>query len=349
MEKKMILTVRVSMCLIFVLAALLLTPAWSLAKEPIKLKLGEAYPARHPMTTRAYGGWAKMVEKGTNGRVKVTVFPGGTLAKVRESYDATIAGVCDIGMFPQSYAGDRFPLSLGMNLPMLFPNSVVASRVAWELYKKFPEIRTEYSDVKLLFFYCTSPYEIHTVKKPIHTARDLKGLQIRAAGPIAAAITQALGATPVAISMPEAYLGLQKGVLDGLISPFGPMKHFKTADVTRYHTVNANLFSNVFCVVMNLAKWNRLPSDIQRAIGEVSGPKAAELFGTVFDGTGKPDLKYMKEQGDTFITLSPEEKARWVAAIKPIRGKWINKMAAKGMPGEKVLEEMIRLSERYSQ
>lgn len=338
-------------CLIFVLAGVLFLAAWTAAAEPaqkgpIKLKLSESYTAKHPMTTRAYEVWAQKVEKSTNGRVNVTVFPGGTLAKTRETYDATIAGVCDIGMFPQSYAGDRFPLSLGMNLPMLFPNSAVASRVAWNLYEKFPEIKAEYSDVKLLFFYCTSPYEVHTVKKPIHTAEDLKGLQIRAAGPIAAAITEALGANPVNISMPEAYLGLQKGVLDGLLSPFGPMKPFKTADVTHYHTVNANLFSNIFCVVMNLNKWKSLPSDVQRAIDEASGVKAAELFGTVFDAMGDPDIKYMKQKGDTFITLSPDEKARWVSAIKPIRDKWIKKMAAKGMPAEKILDEMIRLSKR---
>lgn len=348
MKNKRVVTFRASICLIFVLAVVLFMAAWTAAKEPIKLKLVEAYPARHPMTTRAYEVWAQRVEDGTKGRVKVTVFPGGTLAKVREAYDAAIAGVCDIAMFPQSYAGDRFPLSLGMNLPMLFPNSAVASRVAWDLYEKFPEIRAEYSDVKVLFFYCTSPYEVHTVKKPINTAKDLKGLQIRAAGPIAAAIMEALGATPVAISMPEAYLGLQKGVLDGLVSPFGPMKAFKTADVTHYHTVNANLFSNVFCVVMNLGKWNSLPSDIQRAVDEVSGAKAAELFGTVFDGLGKPDIKYMKEQGDTFITIAPGEKFRWVGTIKPIRDKWINRMAAKGMPAEKILDEMFRLSEKYS-
>jgi len=314
----------------------------------IKLKLNDSYPARHPMTIRAFQVWAKRVEEKSKGRVKITIFSGCALAKTREAYNATIAGVCDIAMFPQSYAGDRFPLSLGMNLPMLFSNATVASRVAWDLYKEFPEIRAEYSDVKVLFFYCTSPYEIHTVKKPIYTAKDLKGLQIRAAGPIAASIMEILGATPVAISMPEAYLALQRGVLDGLVSPFGTMRAFKTADVTRYHTVNANLFSNIFCVVMNLKKWKNLPPDLQEAIDEVSGAKASRLFGTVFDSMKEPDIKYMKKKGDVFVKIPAEEKAKWIAAIKPIREKWVRKTSAKGLPAKEILSEMIRLSKEYS-
>ncbi len=159
---------------------------------------------------------------------------------------------------------------------------------------------------------------------------------------------EALGATPVNIPMPEAYPALEKGVIDGLLQPFGPMKAFKTADVTRYHTTNANLSNFLFSTVMNLEKWNSLPKDIQKAIEEVSGASAAKFMGTVFDGTQEGDIKYMQEQGDTFITLSPEEKARWIAAVLPIREKWVNDKIAQGLPGDKVFEEVLRLSEKYS-
>jgi len=348
MEKKKFFVLGLFVCLVLFLVAVLLTPAWAAEKKPIKLKLSIAYPARHPLTVNAYGVWAKKVEQRTNGQVKITIFPGGTLAKTKENYDATIAGVCDIGFFPQAYAAGRFPVSVGMNLPMLFPSAKVASQVAWDIYNKFQEIQAEYSDVKLLLFYCTPPYEIHTVKKPIKTMGDLKGLQIRAAGPAAAGITTALGGTPVAISMPEAYMGLQKGVLDGLVSPFGPMKGFKTADVTHYHTMNATLFSNLFCVVMNLKKWNILSPNIQRIIDEESGAAGSKLFGTAFDSITAPDIKYMKNQGDTFTTISPEEKKRWATAIKPLRDKWVNKMLGKGKPAKEILSEMIRLSDKYS-
>lgn len=349
MEKKGYPLMVTFIWLMLAVTAMVTAPAPAASEEPVKLKLSVAYPAKHPMTVNAFGAWAKELEERTQGRVDVTLFPGGTLSKVKENYDATVAGVCDISMYVPTYAAHRFPLSSGMNLPMLFPSSTVASQVAWDLYGKFPEIKAEYSDTRLLFFYFTPPYQIHTVKKSINTMDDLKGLQMRTAGPIDAKIMEALGAVPVAISMPEAYLGLQKGVLDGLLSPFGPMRGFKTADVTYYHTVNANLFSSVFCVVMNLKKWGRLSPDIQKAIEEVSGAEAAKLFGNVFDRTIDPDINYMKSKGDTFTTISPDEKKRWTSVIMGIRNEWVKDMKAKGLPSDRLLSEMVTLSENYSE
>jgi len=348
MERK-ITVLGLALCVAFLSAALTPHHAWASEAKPIKLKVSIAYPAKHPLTTKAFAVWAEQLEGRTGGKVKVTLFPGGTLSKITENYDATVAGVCDISMYVPSYSAGRFPLSNAMNLPMLFPSSLVASQAAWDLSQQFPEFEKEYSDTKLLFFYFTPPYEIHTVKKAVNTMDDLKGLQIRTAGPISAKMMESFGASPVAISMPEAYMGLQKGVLDGLVSPYGPMRGFKTADVTYYHTTNANLFSNAFCVVMNLNKWNGLPQEIQKAVQDVSGAEAAKLFGGLFDKITGPDKKYMQEKKDTFTTISPEEKKRWTEAIKGIRDQWVKDMAAKGMPSEKIMKEMIRLSEKYSQ
>lgn len=346
--RKNLCILSVITCILCLFATLCLTPVFASEKKPIKLKVSVAYPAKHPMTIKAFGVWSKSVEERTRGQVKVTLFPGGTLSKVKENYDATVAGVCDISMYVPAYAAGRFPLSNAMNLPMLFPSSTVASQAAWELYQKFPEIDKEYSDTKLLFFYFTPPYEIHTVKRAVNTMNDLKGLQIRTAGPISAKIMEAFGASPVAISMPEAYMGLQKGVLDGLVSPYGPMRGFKTANVTHFHTTNANLFSNAFCVVMNRNKWRGLPPDIQKGLEELSGAEAAKLFGGTFDKITGPDIKYMKDKGDTFTTISQMEKKRWTDAIKGIRVKWIKDMEGKGMPSKKILDEMIRLSAKYT-
>jgi TRAP-type C4-dicarboxylate transport system substrate-binding protein len=100
---------------------------------------------------------------------------------------------------------------------------------------------------------------------------------------------------------------------------------------------------------MNLKKWNSLSPQTQKIIDEVSGAAASERFGKMFDKLSVPDINYMKKQGDTFITLAPEEKKRWAAAILPLRDKWIKDRTAKGLPADKVVNEMIRLSESFSQ
>jgi TRAP-type transport system periplasmic protein len=316
---------------------------------PIELKLNESYPASHPMTTEAYEVWAKMVEDVTDGRVKVSVFPGDALAKIEDAFDATIAGVCDISMISQPFEPERFPLTIVMNTPLGLPNAEVAGKVGWDLYQKFPEIQAEHAGVKVLFFYSTSAYQLHTANKPIHTLEDIEGLLIRCGGPEDTAITEALGGTPEFLPMPDSYLALEKGVLDGHMGPFGPMLGFQLDEVLSCHLQNGNFHTNIFAVIMNLDKWNSLPSDIQEAIEGISGTAAAEMFGEVFDGTDQPAIQAMKDKGHTFTNLSAEEKARLDGLLKDILDDWVAELEAKGLPGQEVLDEALRLAEKYSE
>ena len=67
--------------------------------EEIKLRYSLIWPPVHPIAKLA-GEWAKDVEKATQGRIKITLFPGNTLTPPMQAYDNTVKGVVDIaGMF----------------------------------------------------------------------------------------------------------------------------------------------------------------------------------------------------------------------------------------------------------
>jgi len=314
----------------------------------VELKFNVSYPGGHPMTTDAFKVWAEMVEMATSDRVQITLFPSDTLINPMTAYDAVRKGACDLAMLIQSYEPNRFPLTMLMNRPLDLPNAVVSGQVAWDLYQEFPEIQEEYKDVKLLFFYSTSAYEFHSLKKAIRRKEDLKGTLIRVGGPVDKAIAEALGGTPEFMHMPDTYLALSKGVLDVHMSPFGPMKGLRTAEVTRYHTENANLHTGIFGIIMNLDKWNKLPPATQQAIESVSGRAAAELVGGVFDRTDEETIQFMKSKNDTFIRLSEKEKKEWRKLFDVIVEDWVKEQEARGHPGQKILDSALRLKERYS-
>ncbi|MBW1802649.1 MAG: hypothetical protein JRJ85_18185 [Deltaproteobacteria bacterium] len=98
---------------------------------------------------------------------------------------------------------------------------------------------------------------------------------------------------------------------------------------------------------MNKRKWERLPGDVKQAVEAASGMEAARMFGTLFDKITGPDVAFMKKKGDTFTTISPDEKERWQASIKGIRDKWVRDMEAKGLPSKKFLGEMISSAKKY--
>jgi len=318
-------------------------------ESAVELKFAISYPAGHPMTTDAFQVWARRVEQATSDKVKITIFPSDTLSSPITAYDGVQRGVCDIAMLIQSYETNRFPLTMITNLPLDLPNAVVSSQVAWDLFQEFPEIRKEYKDVKLLFFYSTSAYQIHSPKKAIRNREDIKGILIRVGGPVDKAIAEALGGIPEFMHMPDTYLALSKGVLDAHMSPFGPMKGLRTAEVTRFHIENANLHTSIFGIIMNLKKWHGLSPEIQAAIESVSGREAAKLFGRVFDKTDDETIQFMRNKGDTFIHLTEAEKMEWRKALDVIVENRVNELVAEGLPAKEILEAVFRLKEKYSQ
>jgi len=65
-------------------------------------------------------------------------------------------------------------------------------------------------------------------------------------------------------------------------------------------------------------------------------------------GEMEKGIKIVKERNQEIIDVSPEERARWVAACKPAYDKWVKAMEAKGLPGRAVLNDALMLVEKYS-
>ena len=72
-----------------------ISPAYGQIK-PIELNYSIFFPAPHKNAVLA-GEWAKEIEKRTDGKVKITMFYGGTLTPADKCYDGVVKGISDIG------------------------------------------------------------------------------------------------------------------------------------------------------------------------------------------------------------------------------------------------------------
>ncbi|MBA7700402.1 hypothetical protein ES703_109116 [subsurface metagenome] len=100
---------------------------------------------------------------------------------------------------------------------------------------------------------------------------------------------------------------------------------------------------------MNWDTWNSLPPDIQKVLEEESVPFVMD---TNDKFSGEDSTRALQETVDNFglevIEPSTEELARWVALQKPVQqDAWVAEMEAKGLPGEKLIEEANRLYAKY--
>ena len=325
----------------------------SAAGKTWTIKLHYEMPNTAPLAVNGFEPWAKAVEKATKGRVKVQTFPGDTLFKTRtDTVESIKAGLADVAFMYAFAYSPQFDLIDAVSIPFFAPNAEVASRTAWALYEKFPEIQAQWKDVKLLSAWATEPYILITRDKQIKTLEDFKGMKLRVTGAMATEMMKGLGGQPVAIPMPENYINLQKGVIDGMAAPGEAIAGFRLYEVVKYYTMVATT-----CVtqelIMNKKTWNSFPPDIQKAIMSVSGENAAiRLGGKCFDGAWDMVNKGVKESGSKMIKYTPPKKEidRWVkAAGKSIWEKWIKNMEKKGHKNaRKIHEEALRLIGEYS-
>ncbi len=164
--------------------------------KSFSFSLSTFFPTPHK-NTAILTEWTKEIEKRTNGTVKITLFPGGTLTPPDKCYDGVVRGISDFGNSDLAYTRGRFPLTEVFYLPLGIKSALVATKMVNEFYVKFQP--KELDETKIMFFVCHGPGLFHT-KKPVHTLEELKGMKIRSTG-MSTKIVLALGATPVAIWM----------------------------------------------------------------------------------------------------------------------------------------------------
>jgi TRAP-type C4-dicarboxylate transport system substrate-binding protein len=288
--------------------------------------------------------WKTEIEKKTNGKVKVDTYPGSTLLNPKNMFDGVIAGTADIGCLATSYQPGAFPVVEAVDLPLGWSNATVASVSLWELVEKYKP--KEFEKVKVITMFTCPPANIMSMK-PIKSLADLKGYELRASG-TGAKILEILGAAPVAMPQSDVPEALQKGVIKGNVSSLEVMKDFKYAEYCRYVTGNVNLFVVSFAVVMNQAKWNALPDDVKKAIDDMRKEQAI-WTGQYVDNHVKEAMKWSKDTHKVEVyNLSKDDLDKWYAMLTPMKDKYLKDYAAKGLPTKAILEDVMKLKEKYS-
>ena len=306
-------------------------------------------PAPGATNVKYLAAWAKQVEQATDNKIKVTVFPGETLLKAQDVLEGVQGGVADIAWVTLGYFPGRFPATEIMSLPGLYlPEGVKNSRILQQLFEKFPDMQKEFKGVKVLHLNASDPFSLFTTKKPVKTLADMKGMKIRETnGPYPQKMWERLGASSVALPMPQVYESFQKGVVDGISSGWGGLLTFRLYEVLKYWTANSGNSSTLFAMVINEDKWKSLSPELQKAVMSVSGVAGAELGGAQAFGPGvyAAAQNAMKPGGFTVerVELEAADLAKFKETARSMWEEWVKEVTAKGVNGRAILDEATRL------
>jgi TRAP-type transport system periplasmic protein len=284
---------------------------------------------------------AKRFNARVQGRYKIQVFPGESLARIPELFDAVRVGAIEMDDVAWGiYSGADPRLSL-IETPFLFNNLEAGTAAAKRLLPLHDKILQERFNAKALGLIHFSGIELMT-RKPVTKLNDLKGLMIGAISPAMAKMIQGLGGSPVTVMWTDLYTSLQKGVIDGTANgTHGTIENGLldvTSDITYFFGAAAwNGYS------INLDVWKGMPPDVQKILIEETENACAWME--------KKLKEYEKEDLDTFIKakkrihiISAEEREKWRNKLLPYQKQQLESM---GEFGKKVKEIADDVNSKY--
>ena len=323
----------------------------SLAAEPeFNLKLHHMLPPASNAHSNFLEPWAKKVEKESNGRIHIDIYPAMQLGgKPAQLFDQTRKGIVDISWTVAGYTPGRFPKMTSFELPFI-PNTAKITSMALQEYAE-TEMQDELKDVHLLAVHTHTPGSLHSRDKRIKTLEDLQGLKVRAPNKAMSEAFNLVGANTVFLPVTEMPSSLSKGVIDVAVLPYEVVLPMKIHELVGHHTEfkGTGLYTNTFIFSMNKKVYESMPADLQKVIDNNSGITLAGHIGELFDSYELFARKFAVDRGNTFDYIEGAEHQRWEKAMSPIATQWVKDMNSDGYDGQRLLDKTKALIKKYNE
>jgi tripartite ATP-independent transporter DctP family solute receptor len=285
---------------------------------------GASLAQAKPVEVR-YGLWAKqgeaqylgavkfkeILEKESNGRYHVTVFPGDQLGTPREMLAQLALGTTQI-----CASGDPgLPVIEVMAVPYLMKSiknyeAVMKSDIGKEWNDQLVSKRR----IRLLGFMPRSPRQI-SANVVINSLDDLKGIKLRAPERDYYMESLAgLGAKPTPMAFKEVYTALQTGVVDGQENPIETIYAMKFYEVQKCVAMVDYINKPAYVMICN-SFWKRL-SDEDKALFQKAQAASRQEISSILPKQQTEYIDKMKQKG---LTITFPDKAPFIEATQKVR------------------------------
>ncbi|MGE0750460.1 MAG: TRAP transporter substrate-binding protein DctP [Variibacter sp.] len=268
----------------------------------------------------------------------IQVYPGASLFKPNEQWNAMVNGQLDMSSFPLDYASGKVRAFGATLMPGLVRSHDRAARMNDSQFMKDIKARIEKAGVKVLadaWLAGAVASKSGCIRKP----SDMKGLKIRSAGPTFAAMWQHAGASIVSVPSNEVYNALQTGVADATDTSSGSFVSFRIYEQVKCITAPGDnaLWFMYEPVLMSKKRFDSLKKEQQEALLK-AGKKSEDFFKQATKGLDDKLVKIFKEHNVEVATLTPEEYDAW---IKVAQESSYKQFAEEVPDGKKLIDEAL--------
>ncbi len=271
-----------------------------------------------------YEAFAREVEAGTAGAVRVQIAYGGVLGRQEDRMSQMRRGIIHLNDAGAGVYGTIFPDIQIFSMPYLFPDEQTAWRVFdGPLGRRVAEDIRRKTGIRVLGWYSFGGFRHFSANRPITRVEDMAGLKFRVIGPVYALPIRALGASAVPIAFGELYTALKTGVVDGQENPEWVFSVAKLYQVQSHLTLDGHIFAfGPFGI--NDAAFGALEPAHQRILEDAAAGATAFNRRTVAE-TRASALAAVRAQGTIVIELPAAEKARFAAITQPYAIEWLRR------------------------
>jgi TRAP-type C4-dicarboxylate transport system substrate-binding protein len=303
---------------------------WRPAQAAEELKLHSFVPPTHVIWTDVITPWAKEVAERSKNELTVRLFPAMQLGgRPPELYRQVVQGIVDATFTLPGYTSADFPMMALTELPGTANSAEDGTRKLWANFDRF--LARDFKDVKVLMLWNSDTASLMSKNKPLRTLEDLKGLKIRTPSAAQSAQLAALGATPIDMPVTQIYNNLDRGVIDATMIPMSAALDFKLIEVAKYYTIDAPLGRSPFLVAMTKTRYDKLPANLKKVIDDTTGLQLSLKGAATYDKKNNEAIEAAKKTRE-LVSLSPQERQRWINAFKPMIQQKVEEGEKAGIP-----------------
>ncbi|MGH6684837.1 MAG: TRAP transporter substrate-binding protein DctP [Pseudolabrys sp.] len=276
--------------------------------------------------------------KAANVGLDIQVYPGASLFKPNQQWNAMVDGQLDIALFPLDYASGKVPVFSATLMPGLIRSQDRAKRINNSQFMKDVRAEIEKNGVIVLsdaWFAGGMASKSKCIQQPA----DLQGMKFRAAGPTFASMWQSAGASIVSPPSNEIYNAFQTGVVTGTDTSLGTFNSMRLYEVTGCLTAPGNnaLWFMYEPVLMSKKNFEKLNKQQQDAVIK-AGKDAQAYYEKKADAVNEEAIKAFNDHKVKVITLTDAEYNQWLDVAK----KSSYAKFAKDVPnGQKLIDEAL--------
>ncbi|MCA0343058.1 MAG: TRAP transporter substrate-binding protein [Proteobacteria bacterium] len=240
----------------------------AIAEGRVRWRMATSWTKNLPGPGTAAAHFARRIGELTGGRLEVDLFGAGEIVPGLQVLDAVSNGSVEMGHTAAFYWVGKMPASVFFTTVPFGAGPVEhqswlergGGQALWEeLYAPF--------GVRPMLAGNTGPSMGGWFRKPIAGLADAMGLRIRVQG-LGAEVWQQLGATGIAIPVPDMLPALSKGVVDGVefLAPMNDAPMGFASVAANYYAPGFNKPNGAAEALINTKAWEKLTTDQKAAI-----------------------------------------------------------------------------------